>query len=237
MQVYLGFEDAEGQHHLRRALEVAIAGKHNILVIGADNLPIHSIEKATLSLVTMMGEGYYAYKPNKRIRYISNHIKFVDVPDCKCEVRKHHWQHRCNCDYDTIDVFNKNHLPMYYKTSDMYLEYGYGEMKSEYTSARNEESTESIIKRIEQSRSIQYKRNMGAVLNNNMNEASIRTHCNLDEVSISLMEHAKRELKLTSIQKDSILRVSRTIADLAGDSSILPSHLAEAIQYKYKITG
>lgn len=68
--------------------------------------------------------------------------------------------------------------------------------------------------------------------NARMQSRHLRKWCQLDDASKSLLEGAIRKLGLSARASDRILKVSRTIADLAGDENLLPHHVAEAIQYR-----
>jgi magnesium chelatase family protein len=70
------------------------------------------------------------------------------------------------------------------------------------------------------------------ITNGEMNSAHLREFCQLDSISRELLENSIRKLGLSARAMDRILKVSRTIADLAGDESLKPNHLAEAIQYR-----
>ena len=65
-----------------------------------------------------------------------------------------------------------------------------------------------------------------------MQSKHLREHCVLDETCRTLLENAIRKLGLSARAMDRILKVSRTIADLAGDTDLQSYHLAEAIQYR-----
>jgi magnesium chelatase family protein len=56
--------------------------------------------------------------------------------------------------------------------------------------------------------------------------------CALDAAGRSLLEAAFEKLGLSAAARDCILKVARTIADLAGSDAIRASHLAEAIHYR-----
>ena len=68
--------------------------------------------------------------------------------------------------------------------------------------------------------------------NTRMTSRAIRKHCPLDEACESLLKQAMYELGLSARAHDKLLKLSRTIADLAEADSIKPEHLSEAIQYR-----
>lgn len=68
--------------------------------------------------------------------------------------------------------------------------------------------------------------------NAEMQSRHIREWCRLDDTSNQLLEGAIRKLGLSARATDRILKVSRTIADLAGDEHLMAHHVAEAIQYR-----
>ena len=65
-----------------------------------------------------------------------------------------------------------------------------------------------------------------------MSVKQIRTYCKLSEESLTLLKTAMEKLNLSARAYDRILKVSRTIADLANENNISPDHIAEAIQYR-----
>ena len=72
----------------------------------------------------------------------------------------------------------------------------------------------------------------GISCNAEMKSSHLREFCQLDDASRNLLEAAIRKLGLSARAMDRVLKVSRTIADLAGDRHLQSNHLAEAIQYR-----
>ena len=65
-----------------------------------------------------------------------------------------------------------------------------------------------------------------------MSHSQIKKFCAIDDTSIEMLRHAMEDLHLSARAYDRILKVSRTIADLAGSECITPDHIGEAIQYR-----
>ncbi len=68
--------------------------------------------------------------------------------------------------------------------------------------------------------------------NARMGPRELRQHCALDDHAKMLLEHAMTDLNLSARAHDRILKVARTIADLAGADRLTAEHLGEAIQYR-----
>jgi magnesium chelatase family protein len=65
-----------------------------------------------------------------------------------------------------------------------------------------------------------------------MNSKALRAHCQLDEAGEGMLRMAMQELNLSARAYDRILKLGRTIADLAGVEQISAEHVGEAIQYR-----
>jgi magnesium chelatase family protein len=70
------------------------------------------------------------------------------------------------------------------------------------------------------------------VCNAEMRAGDVRRYCPLEESGAALMRAAMQQLQLSARAFHRVLKVARTIADLAGAEAILPVHLAEALQYR-----
>jgi magnesium chelatase family protein len=96
------------------------------------------------------------------------------------------------------------------------------------------EASEPIRDRVIRAREIQLERfnGDGVFSNSAMSPRQIRTHCPLDADCEALLERAMTRQGLSARAHDRILKVSRTIADLAGSDNIEPGHISEAINYR-----
>jgi magnesium chelatase family protein len=102
--------------------------------------------------------------------------------------------------------------------------------------SKKEETSAEIRKRVENAREIQEKRFLGLAIISNaeMSADQIKTFCALDAESIELLRSAVIALKLSARGYHRIIKIARTIADLANSDKIDSMHIAEAIQYRFK---
>jgi len=113
------------------------------------------------------------------------------------------------------------------------------------SSDRLGEPSERIRGRVEKARVIQRDRfrvggNGGSPrmqVNADMGPAEVREYCELDESGKQLIRAAMKQMNLSARAYHRILKLGRTIADLAGSARIETPHLAEAIQYRPRGQG
>ena len=104
----------------------------------------------------------------------------------------------------------------------------------EMTAQKTGETSESVRERVLKGRQKGETRfkNDQISCNAQMQSRHLREYCQLDDSCRNLLEGAIRKLGLSARGMDRVLKVSRTIADLADDQQIKTNHLAEAIQYR-----
>jgi magnesium chelatase family protein len=107
--------------------------------------------------------------------------------------------------------------------------------------SRPGESSATVRARVEIARQRQRERlsNTGSsnpiMCNADMRPAEVRKFCVLDETGRNLMQTAMNQLQLSARAYHRVLKLARTIADLAGSENIQTSHLAEALQYRPRL--
>lgn len=100
------------------------------------------------------------------------------------------------------------------------------------------ESSAVIRERILKARAIQNlrfaksRKSKITTCNARMSHAQLKEHCRLDDRGNELLKNAMADLNFSARAYDRILKVARTIADLAGSGSIAPDHLLEALSYR-----
>jgi magnesium chelatase family protein len=101
------------------------------------------------------------------------------------------------------------------------------------TKAEGEPSSQ-IRNRVSAARLIQAERfkKSNIYCNAKMSSRHIRTHCRIDEPTTRLLQNAIEKLALSARAYNRVLKIARTIADLAASEAISAEHVAEAIQYR-----
>ncbi|MEI9897196.1 MAG: YifB family Mg chelatase-like AAA ATPase [Chthoniobacter sp.] len=97
------------------------------------------------------------------------------------------------------------------------------------------EPSAAIRERVDRARQVQrarFAKNGKTRCNSRMSAQLLKRHCALDEAAEGMMKMAMTELNFSARAYDRILKVARTIADLASSETILADHVGEAIQYR-----
>jgi magnesium chelatase family protein len=105
----------------------------------------------------------------------------------------------------------------------------------EITKERTGEMSAQIRERVVAARQRQHERfkdKPKIPCNARMGSRELKTHCALNEATMELLKSAMNDLKLSARAYDRILKVARTIADLATSDNITSDHISEAIQYR-----
>ncbi len=144
-----------------------------------------------------------------------------------------HPQHSCSCTPAQIDRYRRKISGPLLDRIDIHVEVPavpYKDLSNEHCG----ESSETIRNRIQQARQLQIERfkKDGIYSNSKMRSKHIRKYCGLNADAQGIIEVAMHRLGLSARAYTRILKVSRTIADLAESEHIQAEHISEAIQYR-----
>jgi magnesium chelatase family protein len=146
--------------------------------------------------------------------------------------------HPCTCSPGTVIKYQRRISGPLVDRIDIHVEVPRVDYEK-LSESRQGESSQVVSERVEAARELQRQRFTGTSLtcNADMHPAQVREYCHLGEDSRELMRSAMNQMQLSARSYHRILKLARTIADLAHSDQITVIHLAEALQYRPKVTG
>ncbi len=164
----------------------------------------------------------------------ANFMLLASMNPCPCGYAMHN-QRECTCSAVAIQKYKSKVSGPLLDRIDIQIEVETQDLEMEST--RKVDSSGEVRARVIAARQIQRDRFLAAGIsgitsNAEMGTGELSKFCVLSSVGSMLLKAAIQKLNLSHRAHDRILKVGRTIADLAGSESIMPEHIAEAIQYR-----
>ncbi len=166
------------------------------------------------------------------ITYPSGFMLIAAMNPCPCGYYSDP-KHECNCNHQQIVRYRSKISGPLLDRIDIHVEVPAVPYKELMAAVRSERSKD-IRKRVSAARAFQSRRFSGTKIycNAQMGNRHIRKHCKIDDASVALLEVAVDKLGLSARAYNRILKIARTIADLAEESGIRVHHISEAVQYR-----
>jgi magnesium chelatase family protein len=210
--------------------EVSLA--HNgILVL--DELPEFGRSVLAVLRQPMEEKGITVSRAKYSVEYPANFTLVASMNPCPCGYYNHPTK-ECVCGGGAVFRYlNRISGPLMDRI-DLHIEVTPVPIAEMSTAAPGEPSAE-IRRRVVAARNIQRERFAeceGVHTNAMMNSKMLRTFCPLSKEAATMLQTAMDRLNLSARAYDRIIKVARTIADLAAEPDITTSHIAEAINYR-----
>ncbi|HMQ50624.1 MAG TPA: YifB family Mg chelatase-like AAA ATPase [Anaerolineae bacterium] len=166
------------------------------------------------------------------LTYPANFILVGSMNPCPCGFASDP-EKECTCSASMVKSYQKKISGPLLDRIDIHVEVPRVPFEK-LSSDRTGETSAVVRARVEQARAIQRERfkELAAQTNSDMGPAEIRQFCPLDVTGANLLKAAMQQLQLSARAYHRILKLARTIADLAGSANIQTPHIAEAIQYR-----
>jgi magnesium chelatase family protein len=166
------------------------------------------------------------------LTYPANFTLMAAMNPCPCG----YWgdsEKECTCSMTMVSRYQKRISGPLLDRIDIHVEVPRVDYEK-LSSDRLGEPSAAVRKRVEAAREWQRARfaETSLVTNADMGPAEIRQFCQVDETAKSLLKAAMQQMHLSARAYHRVLKLGRTIADLAGSEHIQTAHIAEAIQYR-----
>lgn len=142
----------------------------------------------------------------------------------------------CLCSPTQVTKYRKKISGPLLDRIDLYVQVNRVKLSELAQTQRGTETSAQIRERVEEARERQNKRFAGLPIKTNaeMTAKEIKKFCRLNDAAQNFLYQAAAQMRLSARAYHRLLKVSRTIADLAGEPEIKINHLAEALQYRPK---
>jgi len=199
----MDFKDMKGQEYVKRGLEVAVAGQHNVILIGPKDAPIMDLIKRIATITPLAAAKIKAYS----------------MKPCPCGNFTHP-KRECRCSPIEIQRYIARVPKDVTDKADIHLEVP--ALNVEHLSEKRcGETSEDIRNRI------------ASVSPAKMNKACRNIdHIEIDKEGNELLKLAILELGISACAYDKIIRVAYTIARLDHKNIVEAHHISEAISYR-----
>ena len=167
-----------------------------------------------------------------RVTYPAKFMLIAAMNPCKCGWYGH-TSGRCRCTPSEVRAYRSRLSGPLLDRMDIQIDVRPVPLK-DLAERKPAESSEAIRKRVVAARKRQLERyqGTGVTCNADMLPAQLAQYCRPDAAGQALLDAAFQRLGMTARSYDRVLRLARTIADLAGEEQISAAHIAEAIQYR-----
>lgn len=166
------------------------------------------------------------------ITYPAKFVLVAAMNPCPCGFFTHPTK-ECTCSNTMVSRYQKRISGPLLDRIDIHVEVPPVEYEK-LSDERVAEASSAVRRRVEAAREVQRRRFAGTALacNAEMGPAQVREFCRVEGAAAALLKAAMNQLHLSARAFHRTLKLARTIADLAGATTISPAHVAEAIQYR-----
>lgn len=218
-----------GGGHWPRPGEISLAHRG---VLFLDELPEFGMRTLEVLRQPLEDKQVIISRSSGSLRFPANFMLVGAMNPCPCGYSGDA-THQCTCSRGMVESYQKRISGPMLDRIDIHVEVPRVEYDKLSSTTLGERSVD-VRARVELARERQRKRFEGtsARCNADMGPAEVRRHCDLNEAGRSLVKAAMRQLGLSARAYHRVLKLARTIADLAASEGIEAPHVAEALQYR-----
>ncbi len=167
-----------------------------------------------------------------RVTYPSSMMFVAAMNPCPCGYRGHP-KIACTCSEQAVRRYISRVSGPLLDRIDLQVEVAPVEFE-DLTGENQEESSAQVRRRVEAARHLQHQRFAGTGITCNARIPAGKLHqmCPLEPAAMDFLKHSFEQMGMTARAYDRVVKVARTIADLAQSEQIQKSHVAEALAYR-----